>query len=321
MTSQQKTDRVALITGAAKGIGAAIADLLAQQGVHVLIADIDETQARAKAEALSGAGLMASPLRLDVSDPGSIAAAFDVIDRQCGRCDIVVNNAGVAKTFPFVDFPLDSWQAHLTINVTGVLLCAQHGARLMLRNRWGRIINIASVAGMRAVGVGRTGYGTSKAAVIGLTRQMAVELAEHGITANAVAPGPVDTPMTRVLHSPEFRQSYIDAIPMNRYGTPEEIAAAVSYLASDGAAYVNGIVIPVDDGFLASETRYTALLCKQRGQKHSLPLAGFGLLTVKANKPRSSARCVLVTRKRDQPARCLTPTTPFSASAAKPANS
>jgi 3-oxoacyl-[acyl-carrier protein] reductase len=255
MGSDQIPKRVALITGAAKGIGAAIADLLAQQGKHVLIGDIDETQAAAKAEALSSAGGTASALRIDVGDAASIVDAFEIIDRRYGRCDIVVNNAGIAKTFPFVDFPLDSWQAHLAINLTGVLLCAQHGARRMMRERWGRIINIASVAGMRAVGLGRTGYGTSKAGVIGLTRQMAVELAEHGITANAVAPGPVDTPMTRVLHSPEFRQSYTDAIPMNRYGTPEEIAAAVAYLASDGAAYVTGIVIPVDGGFLASGAR------------------------------------------------------------------
>lgn len=255
MGSDQVPQRVALITGAAKGIGAAIADLLAQQGKHVLIGDIDETHAAAKAAELTSAGATASSLRIDVGDPASITAAFDIIDRRCGRCDIVVNNAGIAKTFPFVDFPLDSWQAHLAINLTGVLLCAQHGARRMMRERWGRIINIASVAGMRAVGAGRTGYGTSKAAVIGLTRQMAVELAEHGITANAVAPGPVDTPMTRVLHSAEFRQSYTDAIPMNRYGTPEEIATAVAYLASDGAAYVTGIVIPVDGGFLASGAR------------------------------------------------------------------
>ena len=255
MGSDQVPQRVALITGAAKGIGAAIADVLAQQGKHVVIGDIDEEQAAAKAEAQTSTGAAASALRIDVGDPASIAAAFEMIDRRCGRCDIVVNNAGIAKTFPFVDFPLDSWQAHLAINLTGVLLCAQHGARRMMRERWGRIINIASVAGMRAVGVGRTGYGTSKAAVIGLTRQMAVELAEHGITANAVAPGPVDTPMTRVLHSPEFRQSYTDAIPMNRYGTPEEVAAAVAYLASDGAAYVTGIVIPIDGGFLASGAR------------------------------------------------------------------
>lgn len=255
MASQQEVQRVALITGAAKGIGAAIADQLAQQGMHVLIGDIDEAQAKEKADALTNAGQMATPLRIDVGDAASVAAAFEVIDRRCGRCDIVVNNAGIAKTFAFVDFPLESWQAHLAINVTGVLLCSQHGARRMMRNRWGRIINIASVAGMRAVGVGRTGYGTSKAAVIGLTRQMAVELAEHGITANAVAPGPVDTPMTRVLHTPEFRKSYTDAIPMNRYGTPEEIAAAVAYFASDSAGYVTGTVLPIDGGFLASGAR------------------------------------------------------------------
>src|SRR5690349_13556376 len=252
MPSQQ---RIALVTGAAKGIGAAIAERLAHDGMQVLIGDIDEAQARVKADELTQAGLSAAPLLLDVGDAASVAAAFEAIDRRWHRCDVVVNNAGIAKTFPFVEFPLESWQAHLNINVTGALLCAQYGARLMLRERWGRIINIASVAGMRAVGVGRTGYGTSKAAVIGLTRQMAVELAEHGITANAIAPGPVDTPMTRVLHSPQFRQSYTDAIPMNRYGTPEEIAAAVSYLASDGAAYVTGVVIPVDGGFLASGAR------------------------------------------------------------------
>ncbi|HVY06014.1 MAG TPA: 3-oxoacyl-ACP reductase FabG [Burkholderiales bacterium] len=253
--ASQPQQRIALVTGAAKGIGAAIADKLARDGMHVLIADLDGKEAASKSDELKSAGFAAAPILMDVGNASSVAAAFASIDNQWGRCDIVVNNAGIAKTFPFVDFPLDSWQAHMNVNVTGTLLCAQHGARLMVRNKWGRIINIASVAGMRAVGVGRTGYGTSKAAVIGLTRQMAVELAEHGVTANAIAPGPVDTPMTRVLHSPEFRKSYTDAIPMDRYGTPEEVAAAVSYLASDGAAYVTGIVIPVDGGFLASGAR------------------------------------------------------------------
>jgi NAD(P)-dependent dehydrogenase (short-subunit alcohol dehydrogenase family) len=255
LTNPSPSQRVALITGAAKGIGATIADTLARAGLHVLIGDIDEAQAAAKAQEIEAAGFTASPLLLDVGNAVAVAAAFDQIDRRWGRCDVVVNNAGIAKTSPFVDFPLDSWEAHLKINVTGVLLCAQHGARRMMRQGWGRIVNIASVAGMRAVGVGRTGYGTSKAAVIGLTRQMAVELAEHGITANAVAPGPVDTPMTRVLHSAEFRQQYTSAIPMNRYGSTEEVAAAVAYLVSDAAAYTTGIVIPVDGGFLASGAR------------------------------------------------------------------
>lgn len=253
--STTPTPRIALVTGAAKGIGACIAERLADDGCLVVIADIDEAQAAATAATLSGRGRQVAALHLDVGDPASVQAAFAEVDRRWGRCDVLVNNAGIAKTVAFVDFPLESWQAHLNINVTGVLLCAQHAARLMMRQRWGRIVNIASVAGMRAVGYGRTGYGTSKAAVIGLTRQMAVELAEHGITANAVAPGPVDTPMTRVLHTPEFRKSYTDAIPMSRYGTPEEVAAAVGYLASDAAGYTTGIVIPVDGGFLAHGAR------------------------------------------------------------------
>ena len=252
MTSPTTIKRVALVTGAAKGIGAAIADRLARAGHHVLIGDIDYEEARAKAAALKSAGHDSDAVLLDVGDAQSVAAAFADIDARWQRCDIVVNNAGIAKTAPFLDFPLDSWQAHLNVNLTGVLLCSQHGGRLMRREGWGRIINIASVAGMRAVGVGRTGYGTSKAAVIGLTRQMAVELAEYNITANAVAPGPVDTPMTKVLHSAAFRQAYTSAIPLRRYGTPEEVAAAVAYLASEDAGYVSGIVLPLDGGFLAS---------------------------------------------------------------------
>ncbi|MCA3135551.1 MAG: SDR family oxidoreductase [Rhodocyclaceae bacterium] len=201
---------------------------------------------------MSGEHLATHALRLDVTDAASVEACFAEVDARWGRCDVVVNNAGIARTFPFLDFPLDSWKAHLDVNVTGVLLCAQQGARLMRRRAWGRIINVASVAGMRAVGVGRTGYGTSKAAVIGLTRQMAVELAAHGITANAVAPGPVDTPMTRVLHTDRFREDYSSAIPMRRYGTQEEVAATVAFLASDEASYITGAVLPVDGGFLAS---------------------------------------------------------------------
>lgn len=252
MEEQTDQQRIALVTGGAKGIGAAVSEQLTRDGLHVLIGDIDEEQARTKVDELTQQGYSATPLLMNVGEAESVARAFDKISSQWGRCDVVVNNAGIAKTCSFADFPLDSWQHHLDINVTGVMLCAQHGARLMIKQGWERIVNIASVAGMRAVGVGRTGYGTSKAAVIGLTKQMAVELAEHGITANAVAPGPVDTPMTRVLHTQEFRQTFTDAIPMKHYGTVDEIAATVSFLASDGAAYVNGTVIPVDGGFLAS---------------------------------------------------------------------
>lgn len=248
---QQSERRVAVVTGGAMGIGAEVCQRLAATGMTVIIADRDEAAARATAATLQGAEALA----MDVSDAGSVENAFAEVERRHGRCDVLVNSAGIAKVYPFLEFPLDNFAATMAVNVTGTLLCCQRAARLMVARKWGRIVNIASVAGMRAVGTGRTAYGTSKGAVIALTRQMAVELAEHGVTANAVAPGPVDTPMTRVLHTEQFRREYEKAIPMNRYATVGEIAAAVMYLVSEDAGFVTGVTLPVDGGFLASGAR------------------------------------------------------------------
>ena len=251
----QKNDKVAFVTGGAVGIGQAVCERLAQAGLTVIVADLDLAKATDTVAAIRASGGSAEALQIDIGKPDSIAAAFGQVQSRWGRCDVLVNNAGIAKTFPFLEFPLDNWLATMNINVTGTLLCSQHAARLMAAHRWGRIVSVASVAGLRAVGKGRTAYGTSKAAVIGLTRQMAAELIEYGITANAVAPGPVDTPMTQVLHSPEFRKQYAAAIPANRYGLTAEIAAAVAFLASDEAAYINGVALPVDGGFMATGAR------------------------------------------------------------------
>ena len=249
MTHSHK--KVAVITGGAMGIGAEAAKKLALENYHVVVCDINLQAATEFCAVLQAEGLAAMPCHIDVGSPSSIHEAFQHIENSLGRCDVLVNSAGIAKTMPFLEFDHDVFAKTISINVTGTFLCSQAAAQLMKKNNFGRIINIASVAGMRAVGTGRTAYGTSKGAVIALTRQMAVELCEYGITANAVAPGPVDTPMTQALHSEEFRKAYSKAIPLARYGLTSEIAGAVSYLASDVAAYVNGVVLPVDGGFLA----------------------------------------------------------------------
>ena len=255
MSQSPPPPRVALVTGGAKGIGEEVCRRVAARGLKVWIADLDMVNARTLAAELQSQGASAEAIELDVSRLESVSTVFARVEAVDGRCDVLVNCAGIAKVFPFLDFPLDNFVATMAVNVTGTLLCAQHAARLMVRHQWGRIVNVASVAGLRAVGSGRTAYGTSKGAVVALTRQMAVELAEHGVTANAVCPGPVDTPMTRELHTEQFKREYSEAIPMGRYGTTAEIAAAVMYFVNEEATYTTGIAMPVDGGFLASGAR------------------------------------------------------------------
>jgi 3-oxoacyl-[acyl-carrier protein] reductase len=243
--------RVALVTGGAMGIGEAIVRQLSDDGFAVIIADRNVTASAALAEGLAIKNRCAVAMAIDVGDLQSISSTFDRIDAEFKQCDVLVNNAGIAKTFPFCECPADHWRSVMDINLTGPMLLAQRAALLMMKHRWGRIINIASISGIRA-SWGRTAYGTSKAAVIGLTRQIAIELAQFGITANSIAPGPIETPMVNALHSQTSRDNFLRLVPMKRYGSPEEIASTVAFLASDSASYITGQNIAVDGGFTAA---------------------------------------------------------------------
>ncbi len=200
---------------------------------------------------LHSAGRQARGLRIDVADEDSIARAVAATLSWHGRLDVLVNSAGVGLTAPFLEVPLEEWQSTLDVNLTGAFLTSRLAARAMRDQGWGRIIQIASVSGILA-GSLRCAYGTSKAGLIGLTRQMAVELARYGITVNAVAPGPVKTAMTDVMHDAATQEAYCARIPARRYGKLEEIAHAVAFLASEEAGYITGQTLAVDGGYTAA---------------------------------------------------------------------
>ena len=246
-----KHGAVALVTGAGSGIGAGIVSKLAKTGFTVIVADIDAQSASLTALQLMEAGYLARSLVMDVSQPDSIEAGFASIEARYGRCDVLVNNAGIAKANTLENCTLDDWNNTLAVNVTSAMLCSQWAAQSMRKLGWGRIINISSISGLCASSQ-RLAYGTSKAALIGLTKQIAIELAQWGITVNAIAPGAIETPLAQRFHTPATRENFLRRIPAARYGQVADIAAAVNYLVSDEANYVNGLVLTVDGGFMAT---------------------------------------------------------------------
>jgi meso-butanediol dehydrogenase / (S,S)-butanediol dehydrogenase / diacetyl reductase len=238
---------VAIITGAARGIGLTSAHWFLARGHRVVLIDNDEPTLAATAKAMQvSAAVM--PILCDVSDPAQVQAAIDQVDAQFGRADALVNNAGVAVFKPIGDTSFSEWRHVFATNLDGAFLCSQACVPLMLKSGGGAIVNIASISGLRASTL-RVAYGTSKAALIHLTKQQAAELGTVGIRVNAIAPGPVDTEMAKLVHTPEIRADYHDAIPLGRYGSLEEIADAIGFLCSKAAGYVNGQVLAVDGGF------------------------------------------------------------------------
>tara|TARA_B100001123_G_scaffold238597_1_gene267172 strand:- start:151 stop:921 length:771 start_codon:yes stop_codon:yes gene_type:complete len=242
------TDRIAIVTGAAGGIGEGIAMLFAAEGATVVAADLNGNGAATTAEVINKNGGNAIFMEVDVTDVDAANKLVDTAVENFGQLDIIVNAAGVGSFGHFNDVDPDEFDRVMRINVNGSFYCGQAAARVMSKQRYGRIINIASIAGERA-GEHRAAYGTSKAAVIGLTKQGARDLAAMGITVNAVAPGPVDTPLTRRIHTENTRSNYLKVIPAGRYGTVDDMADAALFLAGEAAGYVNGLILFVDGGY------------------------------------------------------------------------
>ena len=250
MTSDVSSSRVAVVTGGARGIGLAIGRWFLAHGHRVALLDIDAATLDAAASGLADDDRVLA-LHCDVSHPAQVQTSIDAVAARFGRIDALVNNAGVAVFKTIGETSFAEWRHVLSTNLDGAFLCTQACVPVMRRTGGGSVVNIASISGLRASTL-RVAYGTSKAAIIHLTKQQAVELGTMGIRANAIAPGPVDTEMAKLVHSVAIRTDYFDAIPLNRYGTTEEIADAVGFLCSDAASFINGQVLAVDGGFDAS---------------------------------------------------------------------
>ncbi|MBK4215140.1 SDR family oxidoreductase [Paracoccus caeni] len=245
--------KVAIVTGGARGIGLAATEIFLEQGWRVAVVDRDAEELHRALDRIQGV----LPIEADISDPQSVDGVIRKVVEQFGHVDALVNNAGVALFSPASQTSFEAWREVMGTNLDGVFLCTQAAVPELAKTR-GSIVNIASISGLRASTL-RVAYGTSKAAVIHLTKQFAAELGELGIRVNCVAPGPVRTKLAMAVHAPEIIAAYYDAIPLNRYGEAREIAEAIVFLCSDKASFVSGQTLAVDGGFDATGVGLPAL--------------------------------------------------------------
>ena len=252
MTSEPSSafaGRVAIVTGAARGLGFAIATTLAERGATVVLNGTDEEALGRAAETL-GSVVGGAQVRLvvaDVSLPEDVARLIDEAEREFGHVDVLVNNAAVQVATGVLEHTIEDWDRVIAVNLRGVFLCTRAVLPAMIRAGRGNIVNLASIAAFHAT-TPHVSYAASKAAVVAFTRDVAYEVAPHGIRVNAVAPGPIETPMTAGLLDKDMKDAISRAIPLGRWGDPQDVAAAVAYLASDEAAFVTGATLAVSGG-------------------------------------------------------------------------
>lgn len=241
---------VAVVTGGARGIGLAIGRWFLDHGHRLALIDVDAATLRETETKLARPDEVMG-IHADVSRPDQVKTAAEQVMARWGRVDALVNNAGVAVFKPILETSFEEWRQVLGTNLDGAFLCSQAFGAIMARQMSGAIVNIASISGLRASTL-RVAYGTSKAALIHLTKQYAAELGNYGVRVNTVCPGPVETEMAKLVHSVAIRSDYLDTIPLGRYGSPEEMAQTVGFLCSSQASYINGQFLAVDGGFDAS---------------------------------------------------------------------
>ena len=249
-TPSPSSSRVAVVTGGARGIGLAVGQWFLAHDYRVALLDNDHDTLDATVQELALPDQVLG-VRCDVSDPAQVDAAARAVIARFGRVDALVNNAGVAVFKPIAETTFADWRKVLGTNLDGAFLCTQAFGAVMVEGGGGAVVNVASISGLRASTL-RVAYGTSKAALIHLTKQCAVELGNAGVRVNVIAPGPVETEMAKLVHSVAIRSDYYDAIPLNRYGSVDEMAHAVGFLCSDAASFINGQVLAVDGGFDAA---------------------------------------------------------------------
>jgi NAD(P)-dependent dehydrogenase (short-subunit alcohol dehydrogenase family) len=255
--------KVALVTGAARGIGLATAKRFLAEGWRVALLDIE---AELLHKAVTGLEAAENTLALpcDVADATQVGRAMEQVARRFGRLDALVNNAGVAVFAPLLETSDADWNRILAVNLSGPFICTKAAVPLLREAGNAAVVNITSISAVRASTL-RSAYGTSKAGLAHLTKQLAVELASLGIRVNGVAPGPVDTAMAKAVHTAEIRADYHDAIPLNRYGLEDELAEAIFFLSSDRSSYITGQILAVDGGFDAAGIGLPTL----RGQRRN----------------------------------------------------
>ena len=237
--------RVALVTGSAQGIGKSIAEALAKEGADIIVSDINIDAANITAGEIAKLGVRTIATKTNVADAESVKAMVDEAVKSFGKIDILINNAGITRDNLLIRMKDEDWDAVLNVNLRSMFLCTKAIAPLMMKSRWGRIVNIASIVGEMG-NFGQVNYSAAKAGAIGMTKTVARELASRGITCNAVAPGFIDTAMTQKL-SDDVKKRLSEQIPLTRLGTPDDIAKAVIFLCAD-ADYITGQVVNVNGG-------------------------------------------------------------------------